>query len=274
MAFTGLGFRVLQTTYGSLCTISVYRMFISRKFRGPGELYFGATMRSEVDIGIMRILLAEDDRFLAEGLSMVLKDSGYIVDVTNNGIEADAALCDDIYDLLILDLGLPKLDGIEVLKRIRNRQQHLPVLVLTARDSLEDRVSGLDLGANDYMTKPFQLPELEARIRALLRKDHWANRTEVAYAKIQFNTSTRVVTADGEPVELSARELALFEILLQRIGRTVSKEQIISLLSNWDEELTYNAIGISVHRLRKKLEQYGVTIKAVRGLGYRIEDSD
>lgn len=222
----------------------------------------------------MRILLAEDDNFLAEGLSMVLKDSGYIVDVAGNGLEADAALCEDIYDLLILDLGLPKLDGIEVLKRIRNRHQLLPVLILTARDSLEDRVSGLDLGANDYMTKPFQLPELEARIRALLRKDHWANRADVSCARLQFNTSTRVATGDGEVLELSARELALLEILLQRIGRTVSKEQIIALLSGWDEELTYNAIGISVHRLRKKLEQYGVTIKATRGLGYKIEESD
>lgn len=221
----------------------------------------------------MRILLAEDDRFLSDGLSMVLKDNGYVVDVAATGADADIALTTETYDLLILDLGLPKLDGLEVLKRMRGRQQHLPVLILTARDRLEDCVSGLDLGANDYMTKPFQLPELEARIRALLRKDHWANRTDVTYGKLSFNTVTREVTAGNEILDLSARELGLLEIMLQRVGRTVDKEQIIALLAGWDD-LTYNAVGISAHRLRKKLEPHGVTIRAVRGLGYRIEETD
>lgn len=219
----------------------------------------------------MKILLAEDDRFFAEGLSMVLKDSGYSVDLAVTGADADLALSVSSYDLLILDLGLPKLDGIEVLKRMRGRGQILPVLVLSARDKLEDRVTGLDLGANDYITKPFQLPELEARIRALLRKDNWSNRTEVSFAQLHFNTVDRIAHADGEAIELSARELALLEILLQRLGRLVSKEQIAAILSNWEEELTHNAVGITVHRLRRKLEQYGITIRAVRGLGYRLE---
>lgn len=218
----------------------------------------------------MRILLAEDDRFLAEGLSMVLKDSGYAIDTAFNGQDADTALCNIPYDLLILDLGLPKLDGIEVLKRIKNRRQVLPILILTARDRLEDRVSGLDLGANDYLTKPFQLPELEARIRALLRKEHWANRTEITYGQLQFDTVTRLATVNGQTLDLSGRELALLEIMLQRVNRTISKEQIATLLSSWDDELTPNAIGITVHRLRKKLEQYGITIRSMRGLGYRI----
>lgn len=221
----------------------------------------------------MRILLAEDDRFLADGLLLVLKDGGYAVDVAATGIEADIALSETPYDLLILDLGLPKLDGMELLKRLRNRGQSLPVLILTARDRLEDRVSGLDLGANDYMTKPFQLPELEARIRALLRKDQWANRTEVSFGPLCFNTVTRTPTVDGTPIELSARELAILEIMIQRVGRIISKEHITDMLSSWDTEVTFNAIGIAVHRLRKKLEPFGITIRAIRGLGYRIEES-
>lgn len=221
----------------------------------------------------MRILLAEDDRFLADGLSLVLKDGGYAVDVAATGADADVALAQIPYDLLILDLGLPKLDGMELLQRIRNRGQLLPVLILTARDRLEDRVTGLDLGANDYMTKPFQLPELEARIRALLRKDQWANRIEVTFGPLTFNTVTRTPTVDGVPIEVSARELAILEIMIQRIGRIVSKDQITDLLSSWDTEITFNAIGIAIHRLRKKLEPHGITVKAIRGLGYRIEES-
>lgn len=221
----------------------------------------------------MRLLLAEDDLFLADGLSMVLRDNGYLIDVVANGFDADTALANGPYDLLILDLGLPKVDGLELLKRIRARGQNLPVLVLTARDRLEDRVTGLDLGANDYLTKPFQLPELEARIRALLRKDQWANRTRIRFGALEFNTVTRVVQAEGQPLDLSARELAVLEIMLLRLGALVSKEQMIDQLSSWDSEITGNAVGISVHRLRKKLEKHGLTVNAVRGLGYRLEKS-
>lgn len=217
--------------------------------------------------------MAEDDLFLADGLSMVLRDNGYLIDVVANGFDADTALANGPYDLLILDLGLPKVDGLELLKRIRARGQNLPVLVLTARDRLEDRVTGLDLGANDYLTKPFQLPELEARIRALLRKDQWANRTRIRFGALEFNTVTRVVQAEGQPLDLSARELAVLEIMLLRLGALVSKEQMIDQLSSWDSEITGNAVGISVHRLRKKLEKHGLTVNAVRGLGYRLEKS-
>lgn len=220
----------------------------------------------------MRILLAEDDRFLADGLSLVLKDGGYAVDVACTGTDADQALYETQYDLLILDLGLPKLDGIELLKKLRNRGQTLPVLILTARDRLEDRVTGLDLGANDYMTKPFQLPELEARIRALLRKGQWDNRTDVTFGPLVFNTVTRTPTVNGALIDLSARELAILEIMIQRSGRIISKDNITEALSDWDTEVTFNAIGIAVHRLRRKLEPYGITIRAIRGLGYKIEE--
>jgi DNA-binding response OmpR family regulator len=222
----------------------------------------------------MRLLLAEDDYLLADGLSMVLRDGGYAIDVVGNGLDADAALTNGPYDLLILDLGLPKLDGIDVLKRMRARGQSLPVLVLTARDRLEDRVIGLDLGANDYITKPFELPELEARIRALLRKDQWSNLSEVSLGPLRFNTAVREATIGDEVLDLSGREVAVLDILLRRLGRIVSKEQLMDQLSSWDAEVTANAVGISVHRLRKKLEQHGLTIRAVRGLGYRIETSD
>ncbi len=219
----------------------------------------------------MKILLAEDDQFLSDGLAMILRDSGYTVDVAANGIETDIAVAVHGYDLLILDLGLPQMDGLEILKRMRKRGQNLPVLVLTARDRLEDMVQGLDLGANDYMTKPFQIPELEARIRALLRKDHWANRSIIEFGTLCFNTVTRLVTINGEATELTARELAVLEILLQRTDTPIGKERIADLLSSWDEELTYNAVGIIVHRLRKKLESASITIKSLRGLGYRLE---
>ncbi len=221
----------------------------------------------------LRILLAEDDQFLSDGLSLILRDSGYLVDVANTGVDADTALSVTTYDLLILDLGLPRLHGLELLQRLRGRGQALPVLILTAKDRVEDVVTGFDLGANDYMTKPFQLPELEARIRALLRKEQWSNRTEVTFGPLSFNTVTRTPTIEGEPLELSARELAILEIMIQRSGRIVSKEQITELLSSWDDEVTYNAVGIAVHRLRKKIEPNGITIKAIRGLGYRIEKS-
>lgn len=219
----------------------------------------------------MKILLAEDDRFLADGLSMVLRDSGYNVDLAGNGVEADLAVNVNGYDLLILDLGLPRMDGIEVIKRVRGRGQSLPILVLTARDSLNERVLGLDVGANDYITKPFQVPELEARIRALLRKDAWGNRHEIVFEQLHYDTSTRVASVNGETLDLSAREVALLEIFLQRLGRLVDKSKIAQSLSTWEEDLSHNAVGITIHRLRKKLEVHGITISAVRGLGYRLE---
>ncbi len=202
---------------------------------------------------------------------MVLRDSGYSVDVEPDGMNADSAVGMNSYDLLILDLGLPKLDGLDVLKRIRSRGQTIPILILTARDRLEDRVRGLDLGANDYITKPFELPELEARIRALIRKDSWANHTEISFGSLCFNTVSRMASINGVPLDLTAREVAVLEIFLQRVNATLPKERLTDLLSSWDEEVTNNAVGIVVHRLRKKLENSDVTIRALRGLGYRLE---
>jgi two-component system, OmpR family, response regulator len=220
----------------------------------------------------VRILLAEDDHFLASGLSMALQENGYAVDRVGTGIDAETALNITAYDLLILDLGLPKLDGVEVLKRLRAKGLSLPVLVLTARDALHDRVQGLDMGANDYLTKPFELAELTARIRALLRKEAWGNKTEIAFGPIRFDTVGRVCTVNGELQELSPREMVMLEILLQGGGRIVSKKQINEHLSSWYVDLTNNAIDIAMHRLRKKFDQSGVNIRTIRGLGYLIED--
>ena len=222
----------------------------------------------------MRILLAEDDEFLASGIALALSDSGYAIDEVRSGAEADSAISTTSYDLVILDLGLPTMDGLEVLARARARGQSLPILILTARDDVQDRVTGLDAGANDYLTKPFHLVELEARIRALLRNDRWENKTVVAYGPLTFDTSDRTATLQGKPLDLSARELALLEILMQKAGKTVSKEHITDHLSTWESEVTFNAIEITVHRLRKKIGEAGVNIRTLRGLGYLLETSE
>jgi len=222
----------------------------------------------------MRILLAEDDDLLAGGIALALRNSSYSVDHVGNGHDADHALKYTDYDLLILDLGLPRMDGMEVLTNLRSRGQIMPVMVLTARDRLEDRVGGLDAGANDYLTKPFEVPELLARVRALMRKDRWGNTVEFTYGPVRFNMTSRRVFLNDEPVDLSARELAVLEILLQRAGRVVNKNLIADHLTGWDSDLTHNAIEIIVHRLRKKLECEGFSIRTLRGLGYLVEKAN
>ena len=218
----------------------------------------------------MRILIAEDDTIIADGLCRPLRQAGYAVDWAANGHDADTALLTVSYDLLILDLGLPKLSGLEVLKRLRSRNSQLPVLVLTALDGTHDRVKGLDLGADDYMVKPFELAELEARVRALTRRSSGTAPTIVC-GPLSFDQVGRVAQIDGVPLELSAREIGLLEVLLSRMGRLVSKDQLVDHLCGWGEEVSHNAIEVYVHRLRKKLESGGVKIATVRGLGYCLE---
>jgi two-component system OmpR family response regulator len=219
----------------------------------------------------MRVLLSEDDEILADGISKALRQAGFAVDHVATGVDADQALQSNNFDLLILDLGLPGIDGLEVLRRLRTRKQVLPVLILTARDRLQDRVTGLDFGADDYLTKPFDLPELEARVRALLRRGRVAADVEVVYGALRFDTVGRRVTVHDQQLELSARELAVLEILLQRGGKVVSKEQLIEHMYGWDEEVSHNAMEVNVHRLRKKLEAAGINIRTIRGLGYLLE---
>lgn len=221
----------------------------------------------------MRILLAEDDPMIADGLVRALRKSGYAVDHVGNGADADAALASQPYDLLILDLGLPKLPGIDVLKRLRARKNALPVLILTAMDGLEDRVRGLDAGADDYLTKPFALPELEARIRALTRRGT-ALPSRIEFGALSYDQGDRIARYQEQILDLSARELALLEILLLRVGRLVSKDQLVDHLCGWGEEVSTNAIEVYVHRLRKKLEPCQVRINTMRGLGYSLVKPD
>lgn len=219
----------------------------------------------------MRILIAEDDDVLADGLTRSLRHSGYAVDHVASGVEADSALSTQTFDLLILDLGLPRMPGLEVLKRLRARGASLPVLILTAADGVDERVKGLDLGADDYMAKPFALSELEARVRALTRRGAGGGPAVLRHGRLTFDQVGRVVTIDDQVVELSAREVSLLEVLLSRSGRMVSKKQLVDHLCEWGEEVSTNAIEVYVHRLRKKLEPGDVKIATVRGLGYCLE---
>ena len=219
----------------------------------------------------MRILLAEDDSVLADGLTRSLRQSGYVTDCVADGLAADSALSTQDFDLLILDLDLPKLSGLEVLRRLRARDSRVPVLILTAGDSVEQRVKGLDLGADDFMAKPFALSELEARVRALTRRGAGGGPTVIKHGPLSFDQVGRIAYMNYHMIDLSARELGLLEVLLKRSGRLVSKEQLVDHLCEWGEEVSNNAIEVYVHRLRKKIESGGVRIATVRGLGYCLE---
>ncbi|MCA0176901.1 MAG: response regulator [Proteobacteria bacterium] len=219
----------------------------------------------------MRILIAEDDQVLADGLLRSLRGSGYAVDRVETGSEADAALAAHEFDLVILDLGLPKMHGLDVLRRLRGRGAAVPVLILTAADSVEQRVKGLDLGADDYMAKPFSLQELEARVRALTRRGLGSASSLIKHGPLSFDAAGRVAYMNDQMIDLSAREIGLLEVLLQRAGRLVSKDQLVARLCEWGDEVSNNAIEVYVHRLRKKIEHGPVRIATVRGLGYCLE---
>ena len=222
----------------------------------------------------MRILIAEDDPILADGLAASLRESGYSVDRVGTGAEADCAIASFGFDLLILDIGLPKMGGLEVLQRLRARSRDLPVLILTAQDGIEARVRGLDLGADDYLAKPFALEELKARVRALTRRGPGGSPALVEYGGLTYDQVGRVARVGGRSLDLSARELVLLELLLRRADRMVSKEQILDHMCEWSEEVSTNAIEVYVHRLRRKLEAADVEIITARGLGYRLRKAE
>ncbi|MDN3921596.1 response regulator [Roseateles violae] len=216
----------------------------------------------------MRLLLVEDDPMIGEQLLDLLRAESYAVDWVRDGELADTALQAQNYDLLLLDLGLPKRDGMSVLRALRARKQRLPVLIATARDALQQRVEGLDAGADDYVLKPFELDELLARIRALLRRA--SGRAEPVYEHlgVSLNPATREASVDGRPVTLSAREWAVLEPLLARPGLVLSRQQLEEKLYGWKDEISSNAVEVYIHGLRKKLG--AGLIQNVRGLGYMV----
>ena len=219
----------------------------------------------------MHILLVEDDPLLADGLARSLRRSGYGVEVAADGLAADRRLAGEAFDLVILDLGLPGLDGSDVLRRLRERRQGTPVLVLSARVALEERVRLLDLGADDYVVKPVALAELEARVRALIRRGQQPVEPEILLGRLRLDVAGKRGWVDGSPLDLSAREWAALEFLAGRVNRIINKDQFMQVLYSWEEEITPNAIEKFVSRLRSKLEPAGVNIRTVRGLGYYLE---
>jgi two-component system, OmpR family, response regulator len=218
----------------------------------------------------MRILIVEDNEALADSISVALRKVGFAVDVLDNGDDAELVLSSQDFDAAILDLNLPGKDGLEVLKTVRARGRLTPVLILTARQGVEDRVTGLDLGADDYLCKPFELKELEARVRALLRRSQGKAAPVLAVGPLSLDSVGRRLYIDEEPVDLSRRELGVLEIMMIKAGKVVSKEQIAEHLFDFDEEVGLNAIEIYVHRVRKKIGD-AAAIRTIRGLGYLLE---
>ena len=219
----------------------------------------------------MRILVVEDNEDLAHSVAESVAQMGHAVDVIGDGNHADAMLRTEPYDLVALDLNLPGRDGLEVLRALRARGADVPVLVLTARADMDSRIQGLDLGADDYLTKPFHLAELDARVRALLRRRHRTASPEVRLGPLCFDTVSRQASLDDRELELTRRERGVLEILLTAQGKVISKERIAEHLFSFDDEVSVTAIELYIHRLRKKIEHPGIAVRTVRGLGYILE---
>lgn len=219
----------------------------------------------------MRILLVEDNLQLAEWLARALRQSQFAVDCMHDGVEADHVLITQTYAAVVLDLALPRMNGMEVLRRMRSRGLKVPVLILTAQGAVADRVQGLNLGADDYLSKPFELAELEARLRALIRRSHGRENPVLQCGSLSYNSNTRLFTVAENALALTPREHAVLEVLMLDAGKTVSKETLSEQVFALDQDASADAIEIYVHRLRKKLEGSDVAIVTLRGLGYLLE---
>lgn len=223
----------------------------------------------------MRLLIVEDNVRIAEYIGTALRAQGFAVDAVGTGADGDAAIATTSYDAVILDLGLPDIDGLTWLGAVRKQVNQVPILVLTARDALRDLVQGLNSGADDYMRKPFEVDELVARVRALLRRPNHTIGTDLSHGNLSLNTSTREVFVDGVAVEVGKRECSALELLLRRAGRVVPKTAIEEALYSFDEELSSNAIEVLIHRLRKRMSDANanVHIHTLRGVGYILSNS-
>ena len=219
----------------------------------------------------MRVLLVEDDAMLADGLMRSLKQTDYIVDWTADGEEAESILRVQEFDLVVLDLTLPHMDGLEVLRLLRSRKVPVPVLIITARSEVDDRIKGLDLGADDYLTKPFEMGEFDARVRALLRRSHADGMEVLSCGELSLDITARRAFLGEHPMDLPRREFHLLEILISRQGRIISKDQIIDSISDFDDELNPSVVETYISRVRKKLENSDVKIRTIRGVGYILE---
>jgi two-component system response regulator QseB len=217
----------------------------------------------------MRILLVEDDEALGEGIRVALKPEGYTVDWARDGASALHALTHEDFGLAVLDLGLPRMDGLEVLQRLRAAANAIPVLVLTARDSTADRIAGLDAGADDYLVKPFDVDELKARIRALLRRSFSRAQPVLEYREVSLDPVAQQVSYRGQPVVLQRKEFLLLHELLAQPGRVLTRDRLQQVLYGWDEEAESNALEVHIHHLRKKL--FPELIRTVRGVGYLVD---
>ncbi|HEV7813685.1 MAG TPA: response regulator transcription factor [Janthinobacterium sp.] len=220
----------------------------------------------------MHVLLVEDDAVLADGLTRILTGHGMAVDVVNNGSQADSVLQRSEVAVVVLDIGLPGIDGFEVVRRLRARGSNIPVLLLTARDAIEDRVRGLELGADDYLVKPFATAELVARLKALVRRNT-PKPALLALGELSLDTDSKRARVGERLIELSVREWAVLEYLLQHGSRVVSKQQIIDAILPWGEEVTLNAVEVYISRLRLKIGDAGISIRTIRGFGYMLEQN-
>lgn len=217
----------------------------------------------------MRVILIEDDRLIADGVRECVARMGHVVDCSFSADEALAAISCTEYDLILLDLGLPKTHGLKVLEDVRQRGNTTPIIILTASDALESRIRALDMGADDYLIKPFSLQEMEARIRAVVRR-RFQNTPVLKVGNLTYDHNSRRVFIDKEEIALSAREQAILETLLLNGERMVTKEQLLEKICSWDHEVSINAIEVYIHRLRKKLDSSNITITTSRGLGYNL----
>lgn len=217
----------------------------------------------------MRVLLVEDDKLLGDGVKKGLSQFGYTVDLFEDGESALQAALGEEFDVIVLDLGLPKMSGLSLLRELRNQSNATPVLILTARDTIDDRVRGLDAGADDYLIKPFELDELYARMRALIRRASGRSETTIHVGEIEIDPASHTVKVRGEPVILPRREFALLQKMMEHAGQVLSRQQLMQTLYGWNEEVDSNALEVHIHNLRKKIDS--ASIRTIRGVGYLIE---